>query len=203
MTFAYVIPGLPGDYDTRHEAVGVLAKHGAADDEVVAIAENCLVRWQDNGPEHLGDKHFGDRRKLATTHGAVSIDHEALVRTWNGDEQGVVESSWVIDCPVCFRTHKSDEGTEEARGDLIDEVLACCGAEWFPPSDWVEDCDVCGDSHRGEFGCSPPGLREPFPGVDEAYACAQCGWDGRGDGLQGPNGECPNCDSGAVRVMSA
>lgn len=200
--FKYVYPGMIGERDTRHEAVGDLAKHGDWErHDVVAITENCLVRWQDNGPVHLGNEHHGDRQYLATKHGAVRIEREDLVRFVNDTRQEVVESEWYADCPICRRRVTVEGGDEAARSDLITQVLDHCGTEWFPPSDWVEDCEVCGDDHRGEFECWPPALRTPFPGMDEDYACARCGWDGHGEDLQGPNGECPNCDSSAVKVV--
>jgi len=202
--FKYIYPGIIGERDTRHEAIGDLAKHGDWESgEVVAITENCLVAWQDNGPVHLGDKHYGDRDYLATKHGAVRIEREALVRFVNGTRQEVVESEWYADCPICRRRVTVEGGDEAARSDLITQVLDHCGTEWFPPSDWVKDCEICGDDHCGEFECSPPGLRTPFPGVDEDYACARCGWDGYGEDLTGPDGECPNCDSPAVKVVEA
>jgi Zn finger protein HypA/HybF involved in hydrogenase expression len=202
-TYAYVYAGIVGERDTRHEAIGDLAKHGDWErDDVVAITENCLVDWDHAGPVHLGNRYYGDRRYLATKHGAVRIEREDLVRFVNDTRQDVVESTWYADCPICGRRVSVDGGSEAARSDLIQQVLDHCGTEWFPPSDCVEDCDICGDDHRGEFACTPPSLRTPFPGVDEDYACARCGWDGRGDELTGPDGECPNCDSTAVEVTS-
>lgn len=199
----YLAPPLIGDYDTRHEAIGKLTRFDEWDDgEIVPIHEDVLVRLQ-RYPEHLGNKHFGDRDYLATTHGTVKIDRESLVRFWNGSQQEVVESHYELECPVCYELHESDGTSEDDRRAIIDELLDCCGIEWWPPSDWVADCEVCGDSHRGEFACSPPAFRDPFPGVDNDYGCARCGWDGHGEDLQGPYGECPNCDSGAVRVVSA
>lgn len=199
--FAYVYPGMVGGRDTRHEAIGDLAKHGDWENtDITAITENCLVRWQDNGPGHLGNKHYGDRDYLATKHGAVRLNRESLVRFVNGNQQNTVESEYYADCPICGRTVTAEGGDEAARSDLISEILDHCGTEWFPPSDWVEDCEICGESHRGKYNCSPPGLRHPFPGVDKPYACARCGWDGHGEALRGPDGECPNCDSPAVEV---
>lgn len=201
--FTYVYPGIVGERDTRHEAVGDLAKYGDWErHDVVAITEHCLVRWQDNGPTHLGDKYYGDRDYLATKHGAVRIEREALVRFVNGTRQDVVEAEYVADCPICGRRVSVAGDDEAARSDLITQVLDHCGTEWFPPSDWVEDCDICGGDHRGEFGCRPPGRRQPFPGVDEDYACARCGWTGHGEALSGPDGGCPTCDSPAVKVVA-
>lgn len=200
--FKYVYTGIIGERDTRHEAVGDLAKHNDWEtNDVVAITENCLVRW-DTGPTHLGDKHYSDRDYFATKHGAVRIERVDLVRFINGNRQEVVESEWRADCPICGRRVSVDGGSEAARSDLTTQILEHCGTEWFPPSDWVADCSICGDDHRGKFACRPPALRTPFPGVDEDYACARCGWDGHGEALQGPNGECPNCNSGAVEVDS-
>lgn len=201
-SFKYVHQGMVGERDTRHEAVGDLAKHGDwSTGDVAAISENCLVDWRDNGPVHLGNKYYGNRDYLATTLGAVRIEREDLVRFVNGNRQDVVESEWYADCPDCGRRISVSGGSEEARSDLITKVLDHCDAEWFPPSDWVEDCDICGGDHRGKFECRAPALRTPFPGVDEDYKCANCDWDGPGENLTGPNGECPNCDSGAVKVL--
>lgn len=103
---------------------------------------------------------------------------------------------------ICGRRVSVAGGGEAARGDLITQVLDHCGTEWFPPSDWVADCDICGEDHRGEFGCFPPPRRQPFPGVHEDYECARCGWTGHGEDLSGPDGECPTCDSPAVKVVA-
>lgn len=200
--FKYVVLGtsVPFDRETRHEAVGELAIHDGAD-RVVPIAADCLGR-QHRNPVHLGNKHYGDRRYLATTHGAVRIDREDLVRFVNDTRQDVVETTWTATCPDCHREHSVDGAGEDARSELIDEVLECCDdVEWFPPSDWVENCEICGSDHRGAHNCEPPAFRDPFPGVDETYRCAACGWDGDGEELQGPNGECPDCDSPAVQVI--
>jgi len=203
--FNYVYPGMVGERDTRHEAIGDLAKHGEWDEqEIVPITENCLVSQVGSlvvGPVHLGNKYYRDRDYLPTTHGAVRIEREDLVRFVNGNEQEVVESEYYADCPCCGWKISVDGGNEAARSDLIGQVLDHCEAEWFPPSDWVEDCEVCGDDHRGELECQPPGLRTPFPGVDNEYSCACCEWAGEGESLNGPNGECPSCDSPAVEVL--
>lgn len=206
-SYNYVHRGMVGERDTRHEAVGDLAKYGDWDRHaVVPIVDRCLVSQATSitvGPRHLGNQYYGDRDYVATKHGAVRIEREDLVRFVNGNRQDVVESEYYADCPVCGRRVSVDGGDEAARSDLIDKLLEHCGTEWFPPSDWVEDCDICGEDHRGEFECSPPAFRSPFPGTDQDYACARCGWDGHGEDLTGPNGECPNCDSAAVRVVSA
>jgi len=201
--FRFVATRTPtlGDYETRHEAIGKLAKYGDWErGSVVPITGNCLVRPQE--PRHLGNECYGDRNRLATKHGVTRINRETIVRNWNGAEQEVIESHWVIECPICYKTHKSEEATEDARPEIIDEVLDCCGTEWFPPSDWVEDCNICGDDHRGEFNCQPLSWRDPFPDIDQDFACARCGWDGHGEDVNGPNGECPNCDSTALEVLS-
>jgi DNA-directed RNA polymerase subunit RPC12/RpoP len=201
-SFKYVHAGMVGERDTRHEAVGDLVKHGDwQSGGVVAISEDCLVRWQDNGPVHLGDKHYGDRDYLPTKHGAVRLNTESLVRFVNGNEQETVETEWYADCPICGRRVSVDGAGEAARSDLITKVLNHCGSEWFPPSDWMEDCDICGEDHRESHGCRPPAARSPFPGVDQHYDCADCGWDGHGEELRGPEGECPDCDSPAVLVV--
>jgi len=204
--FKYVYPGIIGERETRHEAIGDLAKHGNWErHNVTPITENCLMSATYSttvGPRHLGDEYYLDRDYLATKHGAVRIEREDLVRFVNGSRQDVVESEWYADCPICGRRIAVAGGDEAARSDLITQILKHCGTEWFPPSDWVEDCDVCGEDHRGEFECRPPGLRTPFPGIDEDYRCARCGWDGHGEDLNGPDGECPDCDSPAVEVLS-
>lgn len=200
--FKYIYRGMIGERNTRHEAIGDLAKHGDwKNGEVVTITENCLVDWQDNGPVHLGDKHYSDRDFLATKHGAVRIEREELVRFVNGNRQEVVKSEWYANCPLCGRRITVEGGDEATRSELITQVLDHCGTEWFPPSDWVEDCEVCGENHRGEFECRPPGLRMPPPGEDEDFTCAWCGWKGRSEDLMGLGGKCPNCDSPAVKVV--
>jgi hypothetical protein len=203
--FKYVYPGMVGERDTRHEAIGDLAKYGDWNDgDVVPISEDCLVSQPASiivGPIHLGDKYFDDRDWFATKHGAVRINQEQLVRVVNGDEQEVVESEWYADCPICGQRVSVSGMGEDARRGLTSRILNHCGTEWFPPSDWVEDCDVCGDDHRGEFECKPPAYRTPSPSVDDDFTCARCGWDGSGDELHGHAGECPNCDSPAVTVV--
>lgn len=205
--FNYVYHGMVGERDTRHEAAGDLAKYGDWEDgDIVPITESCLVNQPTSmivGPIHLGNKYYGDSDYLATKHGAVRLEREDLVRFVNGNQQETVESTWYGDCPVCLRRVSVDGPGEGARSDLISQVIDHCGTEWFPPSDWVEDCDICGDGHRGEFECRPPGSRTPFPGVDEDYTCARCGWDGHGEDLTGPNGQCPNCDSPALKVVES
>lgn len=196
--YEYVVVGV-GTAATRHDAVGKRALFGGGD--IVPVAAECVTRPH-RYPEHLGNQHYGDRDYLATTHGAVRIHHEALVRHRDGARQEVVESSWEADCPVCYRTHRTDSGRESDRPDIIAAVLECCGAEWFAPSDWVEDCDVCGDDHRERHDCTAVMNRQPFPGVDEDYECVPCGWHGPGDDLQAPMGECPDCESRAVRVRA-
>lgn len=206
-SFKYVYPGMVGDRDTRHEAVGDLAKHGDWDrHDVVPITENCLVRQVTSitvGPRHLGNEYYGDRDYLATKHGAVRLNREDLVRFLNGNEQETVETEWYADCPICGRKVSVDGMGEAARSDLITRVLDHCGTEWFPPADWRDDCGICGDDHRERHGCRPPARRDPFPGVDEHYQCADCDWGGHGENLQGPNGECPDCDSPAVQVIDS
>lgn len=198
-TYEYAVIGLHGTYATRHEAVGKQVLFGCGD--VVPIATQCVTRPH-RYPEHLGNKHYADRKFFATRHGAVRVHHEALIRHRNGEAQGTVESHWEADCPVCLRTHRTDAGLEKNRSELFDLVVECCGTEWFPPADWVEDCGVCGEDHRERHGCTPPGRRHPIPGVDEDYECTSCGWEGDGETLQGPNGTCPACDSAAVRVVA-
>lgn len=203
--FRYVLTTHNFDYDTRHEAVGDRARFGDADtDEVVPIHEDCLVDPAVDritvGPRHLGNEYFGDRETFPTTHGAVAIDQVSLVRVRNGNTKEVVESHWEISCPICDTTHESDSGSEDGRREVIDSALACCGAEWFPPSDWVEDCSICGGSHRGEFGC-PPLLdhdRQDVPD-DGRFTCRSCGENGEMNDLWGI-GSCPACDSGALEV---
>lgn len=204
--FAYVVvsSAVPNfDYDTRHEAIGVVAVHGNWHaDAVVPVVTGCLVRWGDAGPRHLGDQYYDDRDYLATTHGAVRIECEEVVRKTNGEATEVVESRWFADCPICGREHDTDEATEDARSDLFEAVLDCCGAEWVPPSDWVWDCPVCGRDHRGEFGCPPVahhGNCKVPVNVDDPVQCLACGWDGAGGDLSGV-GRCPGCQSGAVEV---
>lgn len=201
--YKYVVVGTgnPFDCETRHEAVGKLARYDTAE-RIVPIAESCLVRYN-RYPEHLGNKHYSDRQTYATTHGTTQIDRVDVVRMVNGNQQDTLESHWTVDCPVCRRTFESDDAAEDARLPLLDEMHACCGTEWFPPSDWVDDCEICGDSHRGKYNCTALAWRDGFDGLegDESCSCAKCGWDGSGEGLLGPRGECPECESRAVRVV--
>lgn len=198
--YQYVVvgTGTAPAYDTRHEAVGACARYDA--DRVVAVAESCCGRLHRN-PEHLGNKYFADRRRIPTTHGVASIDRVDVVRMVNGTQQDTLESHWEIQCPVCYRTHETDDGSEAAREDALEMVHECCGAAWFPPSDWVSDCGICGGDHRGEFNCDPPARRNPFPGVGRAYRCVPCGWGGPGTDLEGPDGKCPECGSPAVEPV--
>jgi len=200
--YRYVVTGLPGSDDTRHEAIGRRAKHGGDAAKVVPVLDRCLTRLH-RYPEHIGDKYWNDRQRVPTTNGVTSIEHVDVVRRRNGKVTDRIEQYWEVECPVCIQTYRSDTDAEEERPDVIDEALACCDSEWVPPSDWVEDCSICGGDHRGEYGCRPPAAREPFPGVDERFACARCDWDGHGESLQGPEGECPDCNSAAVAVVSS
>lgn len=150
----------------------------------------------------LADATWGDRTRMLTSAGVVDLEDVSLIEHVN-DRQGEVQEHYHrATCPECFHDHRRDGG-EDARRELIDALLECCGIEWVTPSDYVTDCDICGDGHRGRYNCTPPSGREPFPGVDEDYACAACGWSGHGGDLQGPFGECPDCDSPAVQVVSA
>jgi hypothetical protein len=96
--FNYVHRAMVGERDTRHEAIGDLAKHWDWDRyDVVPITDNCLVGQVTSlrvGPRHLGDEYYNDRDYLATKHGAVRIEHEELVRFVNNNRQDVVESKW-------------------------------------------------------------------------------------------------------------
>lgn len=198
--YKYVVVRTDGthtfDYETRHEAIGAAAIYGGS---VVPIVESCLVHFSNAGPTHLGNKYYGDRQIIPTTHGKTRIDRIDIVRQVNGNTQETVESYWRVACPECYREFESEDGSEDARGEVIDRMLECCDIEWFPPSDWVDNCEICGSDHRGEYNCEPPAWREPFPGVECDYTCVRCGWSGPGKDLQGPNGECPECDSAAVQ----
>lgn len=203
--FKYVYQGMVGERDTRHEAVADLAKHGDwANNRVVAISENCLVHWDDNGPTHLGDDHYSDRDYLATKHGVVRLERESLVRFVNGNRQDTIESEWFAECPICRREVRVEGGDEAARSDLVSEVLDHCGTEWFPPSDWVEDCDICGSDHREAHGCRSPSLRAPeLEHPVEAVDCAECEFEGEPEDLNPPEGVCPDCGTTAVRLHQA
>jgi len=151
-------------------------------------------------PQCVADDCFGDRERFATDEGVFRMQSVKVTKTV-GHQEEVIDSYWQADCPVCYRTHETDDRTEDAREDLFDEVCECCGAEWIPPEDWIEDCEICGTSHRESHECKAVSHREPFPGVEEDYECVDCGWDGRGTDLKGPVGECPECDSRSVRVV--
>lgn len=142
-----------------------------------------------------------ERRSLvATPEGSFKIKPVIVKEIENGQEK-VIDSFWRADCPVCYRTHESDEKTEEVRTDFIDQVTDCCDTEWLPPADWVEDCDICGGDHRGSR-CIPISRREPFPDPEtHRYDCSECEWSGKGSDFEGPDGECPECGTRAVRAV--
>lgn len=150
----------------------------------------------------VADDCYEDREKVATDEGVFRIEQVTVMKTV-GTKEEILDSYWQAECPVCYRTHETDSQSEDVRSELAEDVYDCCGAEWIPPSDWVEDCPACGTGHRESYGCIPVSAREPFPGVDEDYECIDCGWDGHGSDLQGPDGECPDCDSRSVRVIEA
>lgn len=103
--YRWVTTGLNGDYETRHEAIGKVAKYGDwENDRVIPVSERCLVRHA-RYPEHLGNRYYGDRNHLATKHGVVRINHEALVRKWNGAEQETVESHWEVEAERLYERH--------------------------------------------------------------------------------------------------
>lgn len=204
--FVYTARTLIGTRDTRHEAVGDLARLGDTDgDRVAAVHEDCLVSQPTSmtvGPKHLGNQCYGDRDRIATTHGIAKIEQVSLVRHVNGVETDAVESWWEIECPVCYITHEVDGAGEDARRDAIDDMLDCCGIEWQPPADYLNPCSVCGESHRESNDCSPPVSRDPYPDLEQPAECSACGWAGRPakEALAGPNGNCPECGSPAVHI---
>lgn len=153
-------------------------------------------------PECVADACYESREKVATTEGVFRIKPVKITKKV-GTKTEVVDSYWQADCPVCYTTHETDSRSEDVRTDLIDDVCDCCSAEWMPPSDWIDDCEACGTSHRESHRCKPVSMREPFPGVEEDYECLDCEWDGRGTELQGPDGQCPECDAYSVRVVNS
>lgn len=204
--FKYTARTLITTYDSRHEAVGDLVRYGDwQTDSVVPISENCLVQQPGTifvGPDHIGDKHWSDRTKVPTTGGVTNIDHVSLVKQVNGTEASVEESWWATDCPVCHTRHEVQGADEDSRGEAIDQMLACCGVEWVPPTDWLEECSICGDSHRESSECTRLSMREPFPDPEShTYDCAECEWSGGGADIQGPDGLCPDCGTASVRAI--
>ena len=151
--------------------------------------------------ECVADHCYEDREKVATDEGVFRIKSVTIMKTV-GTKEELLDSYWQAECPVCYRTHETDDHSEDVRTDLIDQVCECCGAEWLPPSDWIEDCEICGTSHRESRDCKPLSMREPFPDPDEhRYECAKCEWSGEGDEFGNPDGYCPECDSAAVRAL--
>jgi len=150
----------------------------------------------------LAESCWRDRTRFLTSAGIVTLEEIALVEHVNGHKGETREHFHRAECPACYRQHRHDGG-EDARRELIDALLDCCDIEWVAPSDYVTDCDICGHDHRGEYNCTPPSHREPFPGVDRDYRCAACGWSGHGEDLQGPRGECPDCNATAVTPLAS
>lgn len=207
--YRYVVDGIPGDCDTRHEAVGVRALYGAANAEVRVFRADYLCRPYDR-PKHPGNEYYSDRDWLATTHGAARIHTESLVRFWDGNEQEVVEERFEAKCPVCYQTHtvdSTDVSEREARGELTDGLLGCCDIEWLPPTDWIEDCEVCGESHRERHGCRTLSQRtgdDRPDDLDRDFQCHDCGWTGHGETLDGMycGKKCPECGSARLTEVS-
>jgi hypothetical protein len=151
--------------------------------------------------ECVAEHCYETRKKVATTEGVFTVE-STVVKKFVGDSEEVLDSFWQADCPVCFQTHESEETDEEARSDLIDAVIDCCGAEWLPPEDYVENCDVCGMGHRESRECFPVFCRDPVPDLDDHFQCVECGWDGYGPELGGASGQCPECESRSVQVVN-
>jgi hypothetical protein len=147
----------------------------------------------------FAERCYESRKLVATPEGSFEILPVVVKEIENGKEE-VLDAFWRAECPVCYRTHETDEQAEEVRTDLIDTVVSCCDTEWLPPADWIEDCDICGTSHRESRGCKKIAWREPFPHVEEHhFDCAECEWSG--DQPAGPDGTCPDCDTTAVRAI--
>lgn len=139
------------------------------------------------------------RSLVATTEGSFKVK-PVVVREVEAGTESVLDSFWRAECPVCHRTHETDEKAEDIREEFVEAVTDCCGVEWLPPADWVEDCDICGASHRESSGCKKLLWREPFPSADEhRYDCAECDWSG--DRPAGPDGVCPECGTTAIRAI--
>lgn len=151
-------------------------------------------------PECVAEECYDSREKVATDRGVFTVKSVTIKKTV-GTKEECIDHYWQAYCPACHEIHETNERSEDARSDLIDQAIDCCGAEWLPPEDYVEGCDVCGEDHRESRGCYPPAHREPVPGVEAEFECTDCDWDGDGINLEGPNGECPECDSAAVRVV--
>lgn len=144
---------------------------------------------------------YGKRKLVATTEGSFKILPVVIKEIENGSET-ILESFWRAECPVCYRTHETDEQSEDVRTGLIDDVVGCCGIEWLAPADWIEDCEICGTSHRESRGCKPLSYRDPFPSPEEhRYECTECDWTGEGGDFGNPEGHCPECDTAAVRAI--
>jgi hypothetical protein len=150
----------------------------------------------------LADRYWREREAMLTSAGVVDLEEVSVVEHVNGRQGETQEHFHRATCPECYHEHRRDGG-EDARREMIDALLECCGVEWVTPADYVTDCDICGHDHRGEYNCRPPTHREPFPGVEQDYRCAACGWTGAGEALQGPTGECPECDSPAVTPVAS
>lgn len=154
------------------------------------------------GPEYLGNQYYGDRKKVPTNYGLISLDRETIRRFWNGAQQDVIDGHWEGRCPCCYTEHTSDGVSDEDRADLVDELLDCCDdVRWLPPSDYLDPCDVCGRSHREQHECTAPAIREPPPDPDQPAECTDCGWTiDRIEDAGSRFAACPECDSNAVKV---
>lgn len=147
------------------------------------------------------DRAWETREDIATTAGIFEMASITTTKTV-GRSDKTIDSYWQAECPVCMRTHSSEESGEDARRDLIGTVTDCCDIEFVWPSDYIHNCDICGDSHRERHECKSVAWREPMPELDQEFTCTNCEWTANGNELSGPDGSCPECDSLSVAVAA-
>lgn len=195
--YRYVLPNIPFEAETRHEALELAVFFDKSIHDITAIRTTKLSTALVNRPEHLGDKHFEDHDVVATTYGPAEIDRHSTVKFINDERQQELDSHFEITCPNCNTTHRSDGTDKTDRVQLIETLFECCEVEWFPPSDWRENCAVCGDSHRGDY-CTRLDKRDTSINNPEThtYTCHTCSWDGSYDELD--QLWCPDCGSPSI-----
>lgn len=149
----------------------------------------------------LADKAWGKREEVATTAG---IFKTASITTTKqiGHTEELIESYWQAECPVCLRTHSTDEHSEEARSELLEMVTDCCDIEMVYPADYLHECDICGSSHRETHECKAITWRDHDFDIDQEFVCADCGWCDHGSNLEGVGGSCPDCNSRSIAIAA-
>jgi predicted RNA-binding Zn-ribbon protein involved in translation (DUF1610 family) len=201
-TYTFVLPNTHLKTDTRHNAIGIAAKHGLSPSEVHPIRVEYITRLH-NQPEHIGNTKYNERNRIPTTAGVVSVETETLVRKKNGATQEVVKSSVKAKCPICFQTHTVEtKDGEPNRSELVDKLLECCNIEWIPPADYLDPCPICNHSHREKHKCRPLISRDQEISNQQAE-CNPCGWTiDSASNIPTVDGSCPNCGSAAVSVVA-